>query len=250
MTTAVQINTAETGNYEQIIMTYGLTDDSVRAVYDYRPDDETLLGFAKGDIIEVISTLETGWWDGILNGKRGWFPSNYVAQGGDDNEDDVACGVVPSLYGSVSSQEKMPTISEDDVSEVHSKRQSEVSMSTNGDKAHGTLGSSRTSDSFGWDPELKEVYERFNHEPSNWDEYSKNIEILVGFLQRSALSENSDDLAQIVVQLKDTIQNMLSASNTIAEDSQLFVSYPTLKEKYNVLVTYLARLVKSSRDES
>lgn len=49
----------------------------VRALYDYDADDRTSLSFRQGDIIQVITQLESGWWDGIINGVRGWFPSNY-----------------------------------------------------------------------------------------------------------------------------------------------------------------------------
>ena len=49
----------------------------VRALYDYDADDRTSLSFRQGDIIQVITQLESGWWDGVINGVRGWFPSNY-----------------------------------------------------------------------------------------------------------------------------------------------------------------------------
>lgn len=49
----------------------------VRALYDYDADDRTSLSFRQGDIIQVITQLESGWWDGVIRGTRGWFPSNY-----------------------------------------------------------------------------------------------------------------------------------------------------------------------------
>lgn len=49
----------------------------VRALYDYEADDRTSLSFHEGDEIQVITQLESGWWDGVINGVRGWFPSNY-----------------------------------------------------------------------------------------------------------------------------------------------------------------------------
>ncbi|KAI0754910.1 ras GEF [Daedaleopsis nitida] len=49
-----------------------------RALYDYQTEDSSSLSFRKGDIIEVLTRLESGWWDGLLNDERGWFPSNYV----------------------------------------------------------------------------------------------------------------------------------------------------------------------------
>jgi hypothetical protein len=49
----------------------------VRALYDYSTDDPTSLSFHAGDVIQVLKQLDSGWWDGIVNGQRGWFPSNY-----------------------------------------------------------------------------------------------------------------------------------------------------------------------------
>lgn len=52
----------------------------VRALYDYHPDPPSTaaLSFKKDDVLEVVGRLESGWWDGFLGDKRGWFPSNYV----------------------------------------------------------------------------------------------------------------------------------------------------------------------------
>lgn len=50
----------------------------VRGLYDYKGTDTSALSFQKGAIIEVFNQLETGWWDGVLDDERGWFPSNYV----------------------------------------------------------------------------------------------------------------------------------------------------------------------------
>lgn len=47
----------------------------VRALYDYDADDRTSLSFRQGDLIQVITQLESGWWDGVIHGVRGWFPS-------------------------------------------------------------------------------------------------------------------------------------------------------------------------------
>ena len=50
----------------------------VRAIFDFEATDPSALSFRAGDIIEVITQLESGWWDGLLGRERGWFPSNYV----------------------------------------------------------------------------------------------------------------------------------------------------------------------------
>jgi son of sevenless-like protein len=49
-----------------------------RALYDYQAKDASSLSFHKNEIIEVLTQLESGWWDGLLGEERGWFPSNYV----------------------------------------------------------------------------------------------------------------------------------------------------------------------------
>ena len=68
----------------------------VRTLYDYEADDGTSLSFRQGDIIQVVTQLETGWWYGIMNigtdsVARGWFPSNYctvIPSSGDYNVPD------------------------------------------------------------------------------------------------------------------------------------------------------------------
>lgn len=65
----------------------------VRALYDYDADDRTSLSFRQGDIIQVITQLESGWWDGVIHGVRGWFPSNYCAVVASPYEDGTSNGL-------------------------------------------------------------------------------------------------------------------------------------------------------------
>jgi len=71
----------------------------VRALYDYEADDRTSLSFHEGDVIQVITQLESGWWDGIINGVRGWFPSNYcqVIPNPEDTSDNPQNGIHPEI---------------------------------------------------------------------------------------------------------------------------------------------------------
>uniref|UniRef100_A0A671RZI9 Rho guanine nucleotide exchange factor 7-like n=1 Tax=Sinocyclocheilus anshuiensis TaxID=1608454 RepID=A0A671RZI9_9TELE len=52
----------------------------VKARFNFQQTNEDELSFSKGDIINVTRTEEGGWWEGSLNGKTGWFPSNYVRE--------------------------------------------------------------------------------------------------------------------------------------------------------------------------
>ena len=38
------------------------------------------LKFKKGDIITITQKEDGGWWEGTLDGRTGWFPSNYVEE--------------------------------------------------------------------------------------------------------------------------------------------------------------------------
>ena len=40
----------------------------------------TQLQFEKGDLITVMKMVDGGWWEGVCNGKVGWFPGNYVEE--------------------------------------------------------------------------------------------------------------------------------------------------------------------------
>ena len=48
------------------------------AKYDYEPDSSNYLPFSAGQLIKIIRKHPSGWWDGELAGRRGWFPSNYL----------------------------------------------------------------------------------------------------------------------------------------------------------------------------
>lgn len=50
----------------------------VEALFPFTGTDASSLSFLRGDVIQVLSRLPSGWWDGVLDDERGWFPSNYV----------------------------------------------------------------------------------------------------------------------------------------------------------------------------
>ena len=49
-------------------------------MHDFAPQQPnvTCLSFRAGQVIHVLNRDSSGWWDGELDGRRGWFPSNYV----------------------------------------------------------------------------------------------------------------------------------------------------------------------------
>lgn len=51
-----------------------------KARFNFEGKKEDELKFQKGDIITVTLQVPGGWWEGMLNGRSGWFPSNYVRE--------------------------------------------------------------------------------------------------------------------------------------------------------------------------
>ncbi|XP_053163949.1 SH3 domain-containing kinase-binding protein 1 isoform X4 [Hemicordylus capensis] len=51
-----------------------------QVAFSYMPQNEDELELKVGDIIEVVGEVEEGWWEGVLNGKTGMFPSNFIKE--------------------------------------------------------------------------------------------------------------------------------------------------------------------------
>ncbi|XP_014299479.1 rho guanine nucleotide exchange factor 7 isoform X1 [Microplitis demolitor] len=52
----------------------------VTALFTFKGKNNDELCFKKGDLIIITQTDDGGWWEGTLNDKTGWFPSNYVKE--------------------------------------------------------------------------------------------------------------------------------------------------------------------------
>lgn len=48
--------------------------------YNYKSQQQDELSLTKGTKISVLEKSDDGWWKGQLDGKVGWFPSNYVIE--------------------------------------------------------------------------------------------------------------------------------------------------------------------------
>jgi son of sevenless-like protein len=95
--TTMTTNTVSAVPEEQYITTF-----FCRALYDYQTQDSSSLSFNRNDVIEVLTRLESGWWDGLLGDERGWFPSNYVTVISDEEAEAI-------LSGSAYPMQQLPT---------------------------------------------------------------------------------------------------------------------------------------------
>lgn len=51
-----------------------------QVAFSYIPQNEDELELKVGEIIEVLGEVEEGWWEGVLHGKTGMFPSNFIKE--------------------------------------------------------------------------------------------------------------------------------------------------------------------------
>ncbi|XP_044222575.1 nostrin [Thunnus albacares] len=51
-----------------------------KALYNFTPDQDDELTLREGDLLDIYTKEESGWWFGVLNGRTGLFPSTYVEE--------------------------------------------------------------------------------------------------------------------------------------------------------------------------
>ena len=90
---------------EQILSTF-----FCRALFDYQTDNDSSLSFRRDDIIEVLTRLESGWWDGLLGQERGWFPSNYVTVISDQEADAALAAAEATVTAQLELQNAQATL--------------------------------------------------------------------------------------------------------------------------------------------
>ena len=81
-----------------------------RALFDYQTDNDSSLSFRRDDIIEVLTRLESGWWDGLLGQERGWFPSNYVTVISDQEADAALAAAEATAAAQLEFQNSQATV--------------------------------------------------------------------------------------------------------------------------------------------
>ena len=255
----------------------------VEAKFDFCGQDNSQLSFKQGDIIQVISRLDSGWWDGICNGERGWFPSNYVtesyveenqtvqwypqldAQGNQyyvnsqTQEVSYEYPLFKSLNDTMISKDAEPLprnwgmkFTQDNRPYYYNKVTDVTCWSLDEiNKETGELLKKRSnSNSF------VSINEDISHSTSpksgelTWEKLSNDIYYCLQQLCNSARINKKELYINHSTSIVETIRTMLYASNTAKRESPVLASNKTLKQHHKHIMNSLSKLVVTTKTAS
>jgi son of sevenless len=219
-------------------------DDTVRpgpeyvlAMHDYSPQTQnaTCLSFRAGQVIHVLNRDSSGWWDGELEGRRGWFPSNYV------NAD------VPSL-----TDEELPSKQPVSLSFI-SWNHLQCSLQ-NGRHTHSMSSNSAAS----WVSSTSREYPQRQRRPSISEALGQEIDsycpplmvpLLHGLslLQTAVRANRPSHFPPSTACIISCVREILSATDTLLRDAPILQQFPLLAQERRKILSVLASLVAQAK---
>lgn len=112
--------------------TTAATVSRVRALFDFQATDPDELQFRKGDIIAVLESVYKDWWKGLLRGKTGIFPLNYVEKLADPTRDEIQreAQMEAEVFAEIKNVEKLLTLLSTSTSELNVRDNEEITVSS------------------------------------------------------------------------------------------------------------------------
>ncbi|KAF9483382.1 ras GEF [Pholiota conissans] len=213
----------------QIDETVRLGSEYVLAMHDYSadPPNPTCLSFRTGQVIHVLNRHGSGWWDGELEGRRGWFPSNYV-------------------------NAEMTSLTEEEPVGMISESRHHVHNNSSASATSWTTVSSRT----------QVQREQHNRNPSlSIDASEQDVDpycppLMVPLLHGLSLLQNAVRANRVTHFQPSTaciigcVRSILASTGTLQRDAPILRQFPTLSEERKQLLILLASLVAQSKKAS
>jgi hypothetical protein len=168
----------------------------VRALYDYHSSDTTNLSFQAGTLIRVLTQLQSGWWDGCIDGERGWFPCNFVTEVDGqqlEGEDYLDTNDSSSVSGDEDGGEQILVETQDGEDDITQIMSEEFTWVPQADKEGRTFYLNTTDGSTSWELPGTRVY------LDDWEEteITDDDEDDDGEHRSSIDSENSEDILML-----------------------------------------------------
>ncbi|KAJ3710341.1 ras guanine nucleotide exchange factor domain-containing protein [Lentinula guzmanii] len=187
----------------------------VLAMHDYEPQHNvsTCLSFRAGQLIHVLNRDASGWWDGELEGKRGWFPSNYV------NAD-----VNPLVEADEDEDEAVTDI-------IHPYHKQGRSYSVSQPQNARTPSSNSDIES---------------HVPHVIVPLLHALSLLQSAARSNRISHFQPSTACII----SCVRSVLSATDTLLRDAHILRQFPVLADERRLILSTLASLVAQAKRAS
>eukprot|EP00057_Strongylocentrotus_purpuratus_P019618 XP_011674092.1 PREDICTED: SH3 domain-containing kinase-binding protein 1 [Strongylocentrotus purpuratus] len=77
-----------------------------KVTFSYSPQNEDELELVVNETVEVVDQPEEGWWEGVIKGKSGLFPSNFVTMVDEDDASEAKSEAVSSSGGTTPMEEE------------------------------------------------------------------------------------------------------------------------------------------------
>ncbi|KAF4617170.1 hypothetical protein D9613_005882 [Agrocybe pediades] len=207
--------------------TVRLAPEYVLAMHDFQqPDTNMYLSFRAGQVIHVLNRDPGGWWDGELDNRRGWFPSNYVSAQIKNLTEEEPLEMGPSRHGHFHSQSASSTTS---WSTISSKKQS----------SSGHTRAAPRSESL--EPEGEDPYC-----PPLMVPLLHGLSLLQGAVRENRITHFQPSTACII----GCVRSILASTNTLEKTAPILAKYPELANQRKRILTTLASLVAQSRKTS
>ncbi|KAH6912619.1 cell division control protein 25 [Coprinopsis sp. MPI-PUGE-AT-0042] len=203
-----------------------LNGERVVALHDYNPEygnGTDTLSFHTGQIIHVLNRDPSGWWDGEIDGKRGWFPSNYVSADLSHFRDEDPEETI-SLQHRANSSTSSLTSCEASSSSSHHHNNHNRSEST-------SATTSEESESY-CSPLMVPLLQ--------------GLSLLQNAVRAKRLSHYQPATACII----SYVRAILSATGTLQRDEPILLQHPHLADERKRILTILASLVAQSKKAS
>ncbi|PWN32833.1 ras GEF, partial [Meira miltonrushii] len=211
-------------------------EEYVVALHDFASNNETCLSFVSGQVIRVFNRDESGWWDGELDGQRGWFPSNYVDESGLTSDSNA--------FGFSERDEVPEAFNPDRTVDGFDQVSSESARET-----LGSSGSSHHTATYANNRHLRRpngAVELHAPMPSIVEPIQHAISLLHNAVRANRIAHFQPSTACVI----SSVRSVLSSTDCLTRESSVLKAHPVLAKERKQILAELSRLVTQARRAS